>query len=296
MEFKLEPYRRNISEENLLKDLIEVSKRLGKDCIGEREYNANGQYSSGTFGRRFGSWSKALEKAGLKPNNWQNVTDDDYIKDIQHVAKRLGKNSVTQAEYNDLGKYSASAINSRFKTWLKALAIAGLQKTRNIGVTEEEYFINLESVWRNLGRQPTTPDMRKPLSLYSVDAYADRFGTWRKALEAFVNYINQEPVAVSLDESENRDATIAESQTSQPEKISKRSRHISWRLRFLVMRRDGFRCCKCGRSPANEPGVILHVDHDKAWIKGGPNNYENLRTLCLVCNIGKSDLDSEAPV
>ena len=297
MKFELEPYRRNIPEETLLADLIAVSKRLGKDCFSEREYDASGQYSSGTLRRRFDSWSKALEKAGLKANNWQNVADVDYIQDIQCVAKRLGKNSVTMAEYNDSGKYSASAVADRFGTWLKALTIAGLQKTRNIGITEDEYFRNLENVWRTLGRQPSGPDMRKPLSLYSVDAYVDRFGTWRKALEAFVNYINQEPVTASSDESQTSDVTTAVSQTSQPSQVSKKSaRNISWRLRFLVMRRDGFRCRNCGRSPANEPGVVLHVDHKNAWSKGGPTDYENLQTLCSVCNIGKSDLDSEMPV
>jgi hypothetical protein len=291
MEFKLEPHRLNIPEGTLLKDVIEVSKRLGKDCITEREYNANGQYSSGTVRRRFGSWSKAMEKAGLKANNWQNVTDEEYIQDIKCVAERLGKNSVTQAEYNDSGKYSASAIISRFKTWLKALAIAGLKKTRNIGVTEEEYFLNLEKVWRTLGRQPSGSDMRKPLSAYSVDAYADRFGTWRKALEAFVDYVNRDAESSVQNKEELSEKINDDTKLESQKGIAKKSRHISWRLRFLVMRRDGFRCCKCGRSPATEPGIILHIDHSKAWSKEGPNTYDNLQTLCSVCNIGKSDLD-----
>jgi hypothetical protein len=291
MEFKLEPYRRNISEENLLNDLIAVQKKLGKDCIGEREYNSNGNYSAGTFRRRFGSWSKALEKAGIKANNWHNVTDDEYLQDIERVAERLSKNSVTQAEYNDLGKYSASAINARFGTWLKALNKAGLQKTRNIGITNEEYFQNLENVWRNLGRQPTGTDLRKPLSLYSVDAYADRFGTWRKALEAFVDFINQEPTTMAANEPEVEVVTKKPFQASGSKQLLKKSRHISWRLRFLVMRRDGFRCCECGRSPANVAGVILHIDHKKAWSKDGSNDYENLQTLCSRCNFGKSDLE-----
>lgn len=100
MDFKLEPYRRNIPEDTLLKDLIEVSKRLGKDCIGEREYNSNGQYTSGTFRRRFGSWNNALEKAGLRASNWQNVVDESYIQDIKRVGESSGKKSVTQAEYD----------------------------------------------------------------------------------------------------------------------------------------------------------------------------------------------------
>jgi hypothetical protein len=289
MDFKLEPYRRNISEETLLQDLIEVSKRLGKDCIGEREYNSNGQYSSGTFRRRFGSWSQALEKAGLKANNWQNVTDESYLQDIRLVAESLGKKSVTQAEYNDLGKYSSSAASAKFGTWLKALQAAGLERTRNLGITIEEYFLNLEKVWRTLGRQPSMGEMRKPLSAYSADAYADRFGTWRKALEAFVDYVNREAEAPTTAVEKTHEEP--EPKSGQQNQSPKKSRYISWRLRFLVMRRDGFRCRKCGRSPATEPGVVLHIDHTEAWSKDGLTTYDNLQTLCSVCNIGKSDLD-----
>lgn len=181
---------------------------------------------------------------------------------------------------------------TRFGTWLKALQAAGLEKTRNIGITNEEYFSKLEKVWRTLGRQPSMGEMRKPVSAYSTDAYADRFGTWRKALEAFVDYVNRESeVQLTAAEQTNKEPETKQEHQNQR---SKKSRYISWRLRFLVMRRDGFRCCKCGRSPATEPGVILHIDHTEAWSKDDPTIYDNLQTLCSVCNIGKSNLeDSE---
>lgn len=34
--------------------------------------------------------------------------------------------------------------------------------------------------------------MTKPLSQYSVTPYMNKYGTWRKALEAFVEYINSD--------------------------------------------------------------------------------------------------------
>lgn len=48
-------------------------------------------------------------------------------------------------------------------------------------------------------------------------------------------------------------------------------------------------CRGCGRTPALEPGVILHVDHIKAWVKRGRTTDENLQTLCDKCNLGKGD-------
>lgn len=63
------------------------------------------------------------------------------------------------------------------------------------------------------------------------------------------------------------------------------------KLRYLVLKRDGGRCCLCGRSAAD--GVKLHVDHIKP-VSLYPELYydpDNLQTLCEECNLGKSDLD-----
>lgn len=59
------------------------------------------------------------------------------------------------------------------------------------------------------------------------------------------------------------------------------------KLRYQVLRRDGFRCVICGASAAD--GVQLHVDHIKPVSKGGKTEMSNLRTLCERCNLGKGD-------
>lgn len=41
-------------------------------------------------------------------------------------------------------------------------------------------------------------------------------------------------------------------------------------------------------------GALLHVDHVIPWSKGGETTLENLRVLCSVCNIGKSDVEQDA--
>ena len=57
------------------------------------------------------------------------------------------------------------------------------------------------------------------------------------------------------------------------------------RLRYEVLTRDGHRCTICGASAAD--GAKLHVDHIKPVSKGGKTEYNNLRTLCERCNLGK---------
>ncbi len=147
-------------------------------------------------------------------------------------------------------------------------------------------------MWVRLGRQPHYSEVQKPFSKYSAGAYEHRFGSWRKALESFVAFVNEE--AETNIGGEERYIERGEEETQQiedqqltPPKIS---RYISWRLRFLVMRRDNFRCKICGRSPAMNTDVTLHVDHIYPWSKSGPTKMDNLQTLCEKCSIGKSDL------
>ena len=73
--------------------------------------------------------------------------------------------------------------------------------------------------------------------------------------------------------------------------IKRNTRAISDKLRYQVLKRDNFKCCACGASPAKDPSVELHIDHIIPWSKGGESTLENLQTLCSKCNIGKSDLE-----
>jgi HNH endonuclease len=136
--------------------------------------------------------------------------------------------------------------------------------------------------------------MKKPLPSVAASTYCNRFGSWRKALEAFVRSVNSE-ADVSVESPklpEHAEETLPAS-GAEPRTPRKSARTALWRLRFLVMRRDGFRCCCCGTSPAIAAGVILEVDHVVPWSKGGETVEENPQTLCQTCNGGKSNLPFE---
>lgn len=85
------------------------------------------------------------------------------------------------------------------------------------------------------------------------------------------------------------------SSTQKPEnkptdsQSKKSSRTIPIALRYKVLKRDNFKCCACGASPAKDPSVELHIDHIVPWSNGGETILENLQTLCSQCNIGKSN-------
>jgi len=209
----------------------------------------------------------------------RNSSEEELISDVINVAKNLNKDRITIDEYNDLGKFHATTLTRRFGSWFLVLEKAGLKKTRNLNITNDELFENIVTVWNTTGRQPRYNDIKPSISLFSAGTYEKRFGSWRKALEAFVAWAN--------------DADVAKSEPNIEKNISinKSPRNINWRLRALVLMRDGASCQMCGATP--QSGAKLHVDHIIPWSKGGETTLQNLQSLCEKCNIGKSNIMPE---
>lgn len=207
----------------------------------------------------------------------RNTPSDELLADVKRVAILLGKNAVSMADYHPHGKYHPTTIGRRFGSWNAALEKAGLTVKKHQKITEAELISNLKKVWDSLGRQPNHTEMKKPLSAYGAGAYSRCWGSWSKALEMFVEYM---------------DAGNTEHSATKIKKIKPRKtpRHVNSRLRFLVMQRDNFKCGMCGSSPAYNPEVKLEIDHIKPWVKGGETIPANLQTLCSICNNGKADL------
>jgi hypothetical protein len=211
----------------------------------------------------------------------RNAPDGELITDLRRVATLLGKDSVTIAEQNEHGRFNAMTLRRRLNGWKEALEMAGLQYGKRMNIPEEELLEHIEVLWIRLGRQPHFSDLKADGN-FGGTTYIRRFGSWRKALGAFVAFINS---GSDTPEGPAERVSIEQRHTKQGK------RDISWRLRFIVMRRDNFKCRVCGRTPAIDPTVTLDVDHIKAWAKGGHTVLENLQTLCTKCNIGKSDLE-----
>ena len=211
----------------------------------------------------------------------RNVSDSELINDLKRVAEKLNKETITIDDYNQYGEFHATTLTRRFKSWFKCLELANLKMSRSaLNISNESLFEDIERVWILLGKQPSYQDMSKH-SQYSMGTYEKRFNGWRGALNAFVDYINKTNVT-------DNEQFLTNNINA---KVTKSNRNINLRLRFLVMKRDDFKCCMCGRSPATTQGIELQVDHIIPWSKGGETTMDNLQTLCRDCNLGKSNLE-----
>jgi hypothetical protein len=301
MDFKLNEYRQGVSDAELLADVTRVAELIGDQYLSFGIYKSHGKYSESTFRKRFGSWLNVLTKLGMRTERnsteMKRISDAEMLRDLRSVAERIGKKIVTSKEYGQHGRFSLPTISERFGSWSKFVEEAGLEPTGHIrNVSDAELFSEIERIWISLGKQPTTTEMKKGISKYSLDTFMRRFGGWRNALLAFVEYVNADGAS---DEKQNTEDSppstqirVVEPLVSPPKVFAKRtSRNINLKLRFTVLQLDNFRCRSCGASPAKNPEVELHVDHVIPWSKGGETEINNLQTLCSKCNLGKSNHD-----
>lgn len=221
---------------------------------------------------------------------YRDIPDEELLLDMKQVAQYLKKNWLYAREYKQYGgKYSTSTISHRFGGWTKACVLCGfdLEKNQRMNISQRELFKDIEDTWIRLGRQPTSNDIRNGHSKYSLNSYIRFFGSWRKALESFVEFINLDESTSVLD--------IAQKKTVHADDIRggfhQTQRDANLRLRFLVMKRDCFKCRICGASPASNPDLELHIDHIIPWSVGGETVIDNLQTLCSKCNLGKSNIE-----
>ena len=190
-------------------------------------------------------------KFELKPNN-RNPNKNEVLNDIKKTAEKLNKNVLTVTEYNKFGRWHSDTPIRLFGKWNEALKLAGLEIVKRMNIPDEELFINIQEIWIKLGRQPYTSEIKKPFSIFDISVYKRRFKSWRKALESFINYVN------SNDQS---DIDIQIHNSKDNFQKSTTSRTIGWRLRFLIMQRDNFKCRLCGKSPSKGDNVKLVIDH-----------------------------------
>lgn len=217
--------------------------------------------------KRFNRYSKEELVAALKEYSKQ--------KNIEYVAAQ---------DFCDWLGISETTAARPFGSWSSLCKAAGLNPRYDRTNDMSTLLENLGIVWAKLGRQPRAKEMKQSLSPISCSRYLKEFGSWYQACLEFLSWKS----GMSIDDiaREARGSAAASVSISSDRK---KNRRISLSLRYEVLRRDGFRCIKCGRSPATEVGVELHVDHIHPWSKGGEAVIENLQTLCSDCNLGKSD-------
>lgn len=109
------------TDEELISDIIRVSRIIGSKTVTQKTYALNGLYDVSTITRHFESWNKALEKAGLKSGNIINYSDEELFENILNIWQFKGKQPVRKDLAFYPSKISQSPYNRRFHSWISAI-------------------------------------------------------------------------------------------------------------------------------------------------------------------------------
>ncbi len=297
------------SEETIITEIKRVAALIKDEYITIKEFNKYTKANASTIQRKFGGWQKALEASGLshryngkpvtekmKNQAGKGISNEEFLMEIRRIAEKLQKSSITHSDFNNNSIYSSATIAKRFGNWDIAIKEAGLKSHIRPPLSEQDMFENILNVWTHYGRQPTYKEMNIKPSIITGKTYENRFGTWRRALYAFEEFANSDQNDNNSNETESDlqkqvfpKSVVKVKVKAKPEDIH----NIPLGLRYKVLQRDRFRCVKCGRSPAVELNIVLHVDHKLPFSLGGKTIMDNLQTTCQECNLGKGNRDNE---
>ena len=147
MEFKLEAYHRDVSNEDLIKDLQKVHSSLqsSNKKLTFRIYNAFGKFSAQTIAERFGTWNRALQEAGIALAQEKSVSIDDLFDNIRTIWIAKGKQPVFRDMGQKSSRYVASTYAGRFGGWRNAL----MEFLKWIATEPEELLASTEKLHQN---------------------------------------------------------------------------------------------------------------------------------------------------
>jgi hypothetical protein len=211
-------------------------------------------------------------------------SDDELVERLQLYARKMGVSFVSSRSFTQATGVSEATMCRHFGSWKEACRRAGLAPRYDRTSNRDDLFDNLDRVWQTLGRQPRAKEMTQPLSPISISRYQKVLA--KPWYDICVEYLAHKS-GVSVVEIDRETRPPVPKANSRGGRVAQRG--VSLSLRYEVLKRDNFRCVKCGRSPATGIGVQLHVDHAISWANGGDTVLANLQTLCSDCNLGKSN-------
>jgi HNH endonuclease/Homing endonuclease associated repeat len=279
------------SDEALLSEIRRVVSEFKGKRLTHVEFNQISLVHSSTLRTRFGSWQEALDLAGvsneLAPRK-KDISREILIAEVQVYKKLFGATPTLDQISKRLNIHSTTILR-RFGSWSDLLKEIGIESVP-LGkrYTDEDCYENIIFLWTHYGRQPTIHELNQSPSRVGSKPYILRWGGWRAALGSFVEQVNKTEGDNLLETVDKKSPSSPAISVERPS-VTSMPRSMSLSLRYKVLQRDRFLCKICGRSPAKDLGVELHIDHIIPWSKGGQNILENLRVLCFDCNLGKGD-------
>jgi hypothetical protein len=86
------PRRPHATDQELIDDLRRVAALLGQRTLSKRAYERHGRFKCEPIFRRFGSWNRAMKKAGLEPSTFAPpATETALLENLYQLWRHCGR-------------------------------------------------------------------------------------------------------------------------------------------------------------------------------------------------------------
>ena len=185
--------KKKITEDVLIAEIRAYAEKLGYVPTVADMGPDRGVHCYATYLRHFGSWSAAIEAAGLnsylsyRKRAFRDGNEEQLlIREIREFAERLGRTPRIEEMVSQNHVHSASHYKNCFGSWKNALKSAGLDCVYGDHYTDQELLDSLHEVCERLSCIPSEKEYRDyqsqekayPKSFY----YAKHFGSFDEAL------------------------------------------------------------------------------------------------------------------
>lgn len=242
-----------IADQDLLDDLERIKEKIGhrpRAC----DVKEHGQYSLQPYQSHWGSWSNALNAAGMELDQKPSVSDEELLDELRRLGEELDRTPST-TDIDQFGEFSVSVYQKRFEGVASAREKVGLERDidtkqrvefvcsycgsveqrtpseaekrdycssscankATFGVESDKILSRLESLAEQLGRAPSAQEFDK-LTDYWHGTLGNHFGSYSEA----IRQIGLEPRAPKdvSDEELLNDLVKIKSEMGRPPKIT----------------------------------------------------------------------------
>lgn len=165
MAYKFTPYHENVTDDELISDIISVARNIGSNTLTQQQYIEHGSYGINKIIYRFHNWNEALKRANLQTSTNYQYSIEELYENIEKVWITKGKQPA-RADMNnhELSSISSGAYLRRFGTWTNALQsfVKGYMDENDAelpmpiestkGMKTEVRDVNLRLRWRVMNR------------------------------------------------------------------------------------------------------------------------------------------------